>query len=176
MFVSAFLFTIMHGGPEQTVHQFILGVVFGYIFVTTGNLWVTILIHFFNNAIAVTLMFVEGVKSTTATEALPEASVGFDGLSSLEIISSVFIALIMAVAAVLLIRLIIKAIQKQQEKLNNVEMGNQISVQEESAKDEAIVVKNNNDRVVGSFTTITMFVLSTAWLIYEWVITLIAGF
>jgi len=63
VFVSAFLFMIMHGGPEQTIHQFILGVVFGYIFVYTGNLWITILIHFFNNTIAVTLMYIQSFMS-----------------------------------------------------------------------------------------------------------------
>ena len=38
VFVSAFFFMIMHGGPDQTIHQFILGIVFGYVFVETKSL------------------------------------------------------------------------------------------------------------------------------------------
>ena len=39
LFGSAIIFTLMHGNPEQTVHQFIIGLVVGYIFLKTGNIW-----------------------------------------------------------------------------------------------------------------------------------------
>lgn len=63
---SAFLFMIMHGSPDQTVHQFILGIVLALAFLITNNLWVPILIHFFNNFIAVTYAFIAYGDSTSA--------------------------------------------------------------------------------------------------------------
>ena len=52
VFGSAFLFMIMHGSPDQTVHQFILGIVLALAFLVANNLWVPILMHFFNNLVA----------------------------------------------------------------------------------------------------------------------------
>ena len=49
--VSAIIFTLMHGNIEQTVHQFIIGLVVGFIFFKTGNLWLSVMVHFFNNFI-----------------------------------------------------------------------------------------------------------------------------
>lgn len=66
---SAFLFMIMHGSPDQTVHQFILGVILALAFLITNNLWVPILIHFFNNFIAVTYAFAAyGDSASTEVE------------------------------------------------------------------------------------------------------------
>ncbi len=66
---SAFLFMIMHGSPDQTVHQFILGVILALAFLITNNLWVPIVIHFFNNFIAVTYAYlINGDSSSTDVE------------------------------------------------------------------------------------------------------------
>ena len=70
VFGSAFLFMIMHGSPDQTVHQFILGIVLAVAFLVTNNLWVPILIHFFNNFIAVTYAYIAyGDSASTEVEA-----------------------------------------------------------------------------------------------------------
>ena len=69
--MSALLFMLMHGGPDQTVHQFILGVILGYVFIYSGSLWVTIFIHFLNNFISVTMIYITSagavVSETTET-------------------------------------------------------------------------------------------------------------
>lgn len=57
IFVSGFCFMIMHGNPDQTIHQFILGIVLGYIAWETRNIWVCVLIHAINNLIAITITF-----------------------------------------------------------------------------------------------------------------------
>ena len=83
VFGSAFFFMIMHGNPDQTVHQFILGVIFGYIVYYTGNIWITIIIHFCNNFFVLLINFVFNLlssgetASTEVTETLSEqASIG----------------------------------------------------------------------------------------------------
>ena len=46
---SAFIFAILHGNLVQTPFAFVAGVAFGYIFIVTGSIWPTIIIHFINN-------------------------------------------------------------------------------------------------------------------------------
>lgn len=52
VFVSAFLFGIFHGNIRQIPFAFLVGLILGYIVVRTNNIWITIAIHFFNNAFA----------------------------------------------------------------------------------------------------------------------------
>lgn len=51
-FVSGMLFSIFHMNPEQTIYQFICGTIFAYIAIRANSILPTMLIHFFNNFIA----------------------------------------------------------------------------------------------------------------------------
>ena len=53
--VSALFFAVIHLNPWQALNAFILGLVMGYVYFKTGNLWLTMLIHFVNNGTAVVL-------------------------------------------------------------------------------------------------------------------------
>ncbi len=55
IFMSALFFSLMHGNPLQTVHQFGLGVVLAITLYLTGSIWAAVVVHFFNNFISVTL-------------------------------------------------------------------------------------------------------------------------
>ena len=50
---SALVFAFAHGDFSNVVFAFIAGLVFGFLYVRTGNLWVSICIHALNNGIAV---------------------------------------------------------------------------------------------------------------------------
>ncbi len=50
--VSALLFGLFHSNMEQIPFAFLVGLVLGYILVRTNQIWLTIAIHFFNNAFA----------------------------------------------------------------------------------------------------------------------------
>lgn len=111
VFGSAFFFMIMHGNPDQTVHQFILGVIFGYIVYYTGNIWITIIIHFCNNFFVLLINFVFNLlssgetASTEVTETLSEqASVGSS------IVSFIISAAIVAVSVYLIYKVLEKII------------------------------------------------------------------
>jgi membrane protease YdiL (CAAX protease family) len=54
--VSA-LFSIVHFSVYGFLVRLFLGIVLGYIFYSTGNLWLSIVAHFFNNALAVSAIF-----------------------------------------------------------------------------------------------------------------------
>ena len=58
---SAFLFTIFHMSPEQTLYQFILGVVLAVVVLRTGNLLYAMILHFLNNFLVLTAYTFFGV-------------------------------------------------------------------------------------------------------------------
>ena len=53
IFMSGFLFAIMHGNPIQFTHQFFMGVVCAIVYFATGSIYAPMIIHFTNNTIAV---------------------------------------------------------------------------------------------------------------------------
>ena len=53
IFGSAFLFGLMHGNILQILYTVLMGVILGYLYVRTRSIWLCMLIHFVNNAIAV---------------------------------------------------------------------------------------------------------------------------
>lgn len=58
LFMSAFLFALMHGSIQQFIYPFILGVILGWIAMRTGSTFSSMLVHFLNNAIVVTLNYI----------------------------------------------------------------------------------------------------------------------
>ena len=61
--ISAFLFSLIHLNPWQGIPAFILGCVFGYVYLKTGNLWLTMLMHATNNAIAVVVSSIPSLEN-----------------------------------------------------------------------------------------------------------------
>lgn len=53
--MSALIFSLAHGSPSQTVHQFCLGAVLAYIFFVTNDVKPAMLLHFLNNFISIIL-------------------------------------------------------------------------------------------------------------------------
>ncbi len=57
IWISAILFSALHMQFYGFVPRMLLGVLFGYLLVWSGSMWLPIIAHFFNNAIAVIAMF-----------------------------------------------------------------------------------------------------------------------
>ncbi|MEP7109491.1 MAG: CPBP family intramembrane glutamic endopeptidase [Ferruginibacter sp.] len=55
--VTAIIFSAVHGSYLGFLSRFALGVVLGWIYYRTGNIWLSILGHFFNNVFAVTALY-----------------------------------------------------------------------------------------------------------------------
>ena len=55
--ISALFFTLMHGSLDQTLFQFMLGVILCFVFYKTQNIIYPILIHFFNNTLVLVLNY-----------------------------------------------------------------------------------------------------------------------
>jgi len=57
VWISAILFSAMHLQFYGFLPRMLLGAVLGYLFVWSGSIWVPVLAHFANNALALTLIF-----------------------------------------------------------------------------------------------------------------------
>jgi len=55
--VTAVLFSTFHFQFLGFIPRFVLGVIFGYLLVWTGTIWVPVIAHFVNNAVAVVFYF-----------------------------------------------------------------------------------------------------------------------
>jgi len=72
--ISTLIFMLMHGSPDQTIHQFIVGMVLGYVFAKSGNIWIGVIIHFFNNFISVTQLYLSSMASSAAEASAQEVA------------------------------------------------------------------------------------------------------
>lgn len=55
LLMTGLLFSIFHGSATQTVHQFLVGIVFTFIYYATGSLLASMFAHFLNNFVAIML-------------------------------------------------------------------------------------------------------------------------
>ena len=55
--ISGALFSLFHGNPAQTLHQFVLGAFLTLLVFRSGSLWTSVIVHFFSNAFVVALAY-----------------------------------------------------------------------------------------------------------------------
>ena len=60
--VSSFIFSAIHFSWYGFLPRMALGIVLGYIFYATRNVWYSILAHFFNNGLTVTFVYLQYLK------------------------------------------------------------------------------------------------------------------
>ena len=68
IWISAIIFSAIHLQFEGFLPRMVLGVVLGYLYHWTGNLWVPMLAHAFNNGIQIVLIYATGMDVTTFDE------------------------------------------------------------------------------------------------------------
>jgi len=59
IWITAFIFSAIHFQFYGFVPRFLMGVFFGYLLVWSGNLWLPILAHFTNNAVAIVFYYLK---------------------------------------------------------------------------------------------------------------------
>ena len=89
--IAAILFSAMHLQFYGFLPRLLLGALMGYMFVITGNIWVPVFAHFFNNAVAVTIYF---FTNQTATDFDP-GSLGAGPLAVILAVASLVVVLIL---------------------------------------------------------------------------------
>lgn len=58
-FGSALFFAVIHLQPVQGINAFVLGLLFGYLYLQTRSLWPSLLLHAFNNVLALLMIWAE---------------------------------------------------------------------------------------------------------------------
>jgi len=58
IWIAALIFSLMHYQFLGLIPRVMLGALFGYLFVWTGSIWVAVLAHFINNAVAVIYYYI----------------------------------------------------------------------------------------------------------------------
>lgn len=191
LIASAVIFTFMHGNAEQTVHQFIIGFIIGYIFLKSGNLWIGVIIHFVNNFTAVTLGYIASGSSESATEVVQEtAKFGWTDL-----ISSLAIAVIFAAVGYMVVKWLIQKVLHEDKVANEaantaetnstivvdgVEVKAQMIVEgetqtEETLQENSVNVDVKKEKEPIPFSVTLMFVLAGAYFAFEWLVSLLTG-
>lgn len=183
---SALIFMLMHGNPEQTVHQFIIGVIIGYIYYKTNNLWLGVLVHVFNNFIPVTLSFLLEILPTTETASDVVVTTTEIGLGT--ILINLIIAILVASAGIYFLKILLNKLFKENEMVNGETKeiqteDNLVSIKVDGSE-ETIEVKvdgeNLNkdgkvDKPTISGLTIVLFFAAGMYFAYEWIFYLLKG-
>ncbi len=90
--VTAIIFSIVHGSYFGFLSRAVLGFVLGWMYYRTGNIWLNIIAHAANNAIAVTAIYVLRLKDPHADVAKADINLSvWWGLISLAVIYGLFI-------------------------------------------------------------------------------------
>ncbi len=184
---SALIFMLMHGSALQTVHQFVIGVVIGYIFYKTNNFWIGTLIHFFNNLIPITQVYLLSLNPDTASEVAAEVATT-ETVSLGSIFMDLIMAIIVAWAGYYFISMIFKKIIKINDKLNGKDASKEtltsIKVDGDEQKiemsiEEVPVIEcevKQEEKPKISAGTIVMFTISGLYLVLEWILNTISMF
>ena len=147
VFGSAGLFMLMHGGIEQTIYPFLVGLVLALVMLKTGNILYPIIIHFCNNAIVIVYNFIATIQNA-------EVSVyRFE-------VSTIILAFVFAIVSAVSIWAIVKYLIKSNGS-------NNIKLDDFGTENQSVVTQTNPNRLL-KFAVIVGIVF--------WVIDLIAGF
>lgn len=187
LIVSALIFTVMHGNAEQTVHQFIIGILVGYLFFKTGNLWLGVIVHFFNNFISVTATYFTTILSDGKAAVVNESSLN----PWVQLVYSALFAIAFAYFGFQVLKFLIKRIIDEDEKLNSsIKTSTTISVdgeeietkmeidglvQNEGVESELAENAKEEPKEQLSVATIVFFTLACSYLAIEWVGSLLIG-
>ena len=197
--LSALIFMLMHGNADQTVHQFIIGLVVGYIFIETGNLWLGVVIHFFNNFVAITELYIFSLilknSNLSQLEAASESVTEEVAVNPwVALLVEAIVSFILAYIGFKLIKKLISKICSESQKVNQSDVKiseeNEIVVDGEAIQTEGTIegdaeinsqakvdgTEKTNEKQHLSAGTIVMFVIAGAYLIYDWVLSLVTGF
>ena len=102
IWIAALIFSLMHYQFLGLIPRVMLGALFGYLFVWTGSIWLAVLAHFINNAVAVIYYYIF-YQGTLEVE--PD-HIGLEEN-----------ALLMIITSVMLTFLLLAVIQKQRKEL-----------------------------------------------------------
>ncbi len=77
VWITSLIFSAIHFQFYGFLPRFILGLIFGYLFLWTGNLWLPVTAHFVNNAVPTVWSYIKGWETINdASAAVPGKQIG----------------------------------------------------------------------------------------------------
>ena len=89
--VVSILFSLAHFSFYGFLSRFFLGVVLGALFHYSGKLWLSILAHFINNALAITVLYISTQQGRPLEEAMKQDATSFWGILAMPVVIILFI-------------------------------------------------------------------------------------
>ena len=89
--VVSILFSLAHFSFYGFLSRFFLGVVLGALFHYSGKLWLSILAHFINNALAITVLYISTQQGKPLQEAMKQDETSFWGILAMPAVIGLFI-------------------------------------------------------------------------------------
>ena len=90
--ITAIIFSAIHGSYLGFLSRFALGFVLGWMYYRTGNIWLNIIGHFFNNAFAITVLYISTKPGTNPDPTKIEDHFPvWMGLASIAVVYGLFI-------------------------------------------------------------------------------------
>lgn len=93
IFITGFIFSAIHFSWYGFIPRLGLGMILGYIFYYTGNLWYSIIAHFFNNGLMVTILYWQYTKEKKIDMEVGESAPWWAGIISAAVVIGLFIVL-----------------------------------------------------------------------------------
>lgn len=88
--LTSILFSLAHSSFYGFLPRLFLGIVLGYLFYNSKNIWLSIWAHFFNNAFSLTQLYVLSRKGKLTTESMNDSFPLYIGLLGLVAVIAVF--------------------------------------------------------------------------------------
>ncbi|MGZ8558670.1 MAG: CPBP family glutamic-type intramembrane protease [Chitinophagaceae bacterium] len=89
--VVSILFSLAHFSFYGFLSRFFLGVVLGALFHYSGKLWLSILAHFINNALAITMLYIYTQQGKPLEEAMKQDAASFWGILAVPVVLILFV-------------------------------------------------------------------------------------
>jgi hypothetical protein len=89
--IVSLIFSAVHGSYYGFFSRFFLGAALGLLYQYSGKLWVSIIGHFVNNAIAITAIYVYTLQGKSLKEAMNENTGTYWGIILLPVVIALFI-------------------------------------------------------------------------------------
>ncbi|ANH84041.1 Abortive infection protein [Niabella ginsenosidivorans] len=91
--VVSLIFSAVHMSGYGFLSRFALGIILGLIYQLTGSIWLNILAHFINNALAVIMMYTEVQAGKSVADAMNDKSGSYWGLAAIPVVVLLFLLL-----------------------------------------------------------------------------------
>ncbi|RYG46859.1 MAG: CPBP family intramembrane metalloprotease, partial [Chitinophagaceae bacterium] len=88
--VVSILFSLAHFSFYGFLSRFFLGIVLGAVFHYSGKLWLSILAHFINNALAITVLYISIKNGTSLEEAMAQDASSIWGILAVPVVIGLF--------------------------------------------------------------------------------------